>query len=296
MKIAETRNNYLAGKDTKPEFIQRMYWEHHSKLCDYASYLKQTNISSIEIIDDALVMTSRDKGVKMMCPMGDYRVAPIEALNFLDYEVADSAMIMRLVSPTDCIFDVGANMGWYSINIAKTYPQSTVHAFEPVDKNYSFLKNNIKLNQIQNISAYHFGLSNECKELTFYFYSEGGGNASSVNISGRKDAELVTCHVERLDDFARKNNLQIDFIKCDVEGAELFVFQGAMETLQRDRPIVFAEMLRKWSAKFNYHPNDIVNLFSSLGYQCFYVAGDLLRELKEMTEETVETNFFSCTL
>lgn len=292
MKIADTRNDFLGGKITKPEFIQMMYQEHHSKLFDYANYLKQTNITSIEITDDAIVMTSRDKGVKMICPLGDYRVAPVEALNFLDYETTDSAMIMRLVSPNDCVIDIGANMGWYSINIAKTYPQSKVHAFEPIPKTYSFLEQNIKLNHVSNIVAHHFGLSNERKDLTFYFYPEGSGNASSANLSERTDAELVACHVERLDDFVSANKVHVNFIKCDVEGAELFAFQGGKETLQRDKPIVFTEMLRKWAAKFNYHPNEIIALFASLGYRCFYADGSTLKELAEMTDVTAETNFF----
>ncbi|HLO94734.1 MAG TPA: FkbM family methyltransferase, partial [Burkholderiaceae bacterium] len=127
---------------------------------------------------------------------------------------------------------------------------------------------------------------------TFYFYPEGSVNASSVNVSERRDAELITCHVERLDDFVSNNKLHVDFIKCDVEGAELFVFQGATETLQRDKPIVFTEMLRKWAAKFNYHPNEIIALFASFEYRCFYAGENALKELAEMTDETVETNFF----
>lgn len=88
------------------------------------------------------------------------------------------------------------------------------------------------------------------------------------------------------------NQLHVDFIKCDVEGAELLAFQGAKETLQRDKPIVFTEMLRKWAAKFNYHPNEIIMLFSTFGYRCFYADGEALKELLVMTDETLETNFF----
>ncbi len=292
MKITDTRNDFLGGKISKPDFIQAMYQAHHSKLFDYANYLKQTNIASIEISDDRVILISRDKGVKMICPIGDYRVAPVEALNFLDYETTDSAMIMHLVSPNDCVLDIGANMGWYSINIAKTYPQSNVHAFEPIPKTYSFLEQNIKLNEVENVTSHHFGLSSERKDITFYFYPEGGVNASSANLSERVDAELITCHVERLDDFVNVNKLKIDFIKCDVEGAELFVYQGAIETLQRDKPIVFTEMLRKWAAKFNYHPNEILNLFASIGYRCFFADGATLKELFVMTDETTQTNFF----
>jgi len=292
MNISDTRNRFLRGEITKSEFIQTMYQEHHSKLFDYSSFIKQTNIASIEIADDKVVMTSRDKGVRMICPVGDYRVAPVEALNFLDYETIDSAMIMKLVSPTDCVIDIGANMGWYAINIAKTYPQTKVHAFEPIPKTYSFLEKNIELNNISNISSNNFGLSDERKDLTFYFYPEGSGNASSENMSDRDDAELLTCHVERLDDFVSENNLHVDFIKCDVEGAEIFAFKGGINTLQRDKPIVFTEMLRKWSAKFGYHPNEIITLFSDIGYKCFVVEEERLVEFFNMDDSTIETNFF----
>jgi FkbM family methyltransferase len=290
--INETLVKYENGVIDKPSFIKAMYEEHHAALFGYSTYLQKTNIASIEITDDAVVMTSRDKGVKMICPPGDHRVAPIEALNFLDYETIDSAMIMKLVSPNDCVVDIGANMGWYSINIAKTYPSCKVHAFEPIPKTYGYLEKNIKLNQLGNIFPHHFGLSSERKDLTFYFYPEGSGNASSANLSERKDAELVTCHVEKLDDFVITNKLHVDFIKCDVEGTELFAFQGAVETLKRDKPIVFTEMLRKWAKKFDYHPNEIIKLFTSLGYHCFYAEGNTLKKLDEMTDETVETNFF----
>ncbi|MGV3581305.1 MAG: FkbM family methyltransferase [Methylophilus sp.] len=292
MNILDTRTDYLNGEISKPDFIRKMYQHHHSKLFDYAKYIKQTNIASIEIFDDKVIVTSRDNGVKMICPEGEHRVAPIESLNFLDYETIDSAMIMRLISPEDCVIDIGANMGWYSINIAKVFPKSKVYAFEPIPKTYAFLTQNIQLNNISNIKPFQFGLSNEKKDLVFYFYPEGGVNASLANVSEREDVELIKCHVERLDDFVAENELKVDFIKCDVEGAEIFAFKGAFETLKRDKPIVFTEMLRKWSAKFNYHPNEIISMFSSIGYKCFYCSGTNLIEIEAMTDETIETNFF----
>ena len=86
---------------------------------------------------------------------------------------------------------------------------------------------------------------------------------------------------------------KIDFIKCDVEGAELFVFQGALKLLAQDKPIVFTEMLRKWAAKFDYHPNQIIELFQGLGYQCFTAdAEGKLRAFGLMDDQTQETNFF----
>lgn len=290
--LQDIRDQHLSGALSKPEYIQKMYQLHHAQLFEYAKYLPKTDVESIEIRDGKVIMTSKKYGVRMLCPEGDHRVAPVESLNFMNYEEKDANMILKLVPAKGVVFDIGANMGWYSLIIAKKCTGCQIHAFEPIPKTYSFLEQNIKLNQLPNIVAHHFGLSNESKDLTFYFYPEGSGNASSANLSERADAELITCHVERLDDFAGINRLHADFIKCDVEGAELFAFQGAVETLKKDNPIVFTEMLRKWAVKFNYHPNEIIALFSSLQYCCFYAEGPNLKELAEMTDETVETNFF----
>lgn len=290
--LQEIRNQYLSGTLSKPDYIQSMYQLRHAQLFEYAKYLAQTDVEAIEIKDGEVIMTSRKYGIRMLCPEGDHRVAPIESLNFQNYEEKDASMILNLVPEQGIVLDVGANMGWYSLLIARQVKGCQIHAFEPIPRTYSFLTKNINLNRAECVTAHPFGLSNERKDLTFYFYPEGSGNASSANLSERSDAELVTCHVERLDDFANANQLHVDFIKCDVEGAELFAFQGAKETLQRDKPIVFTEMLRKWAAKFDYHPNEIITMFSSFGYRCFYAEGRALKELIEMTDDTVETNFF----
>jgi hypothetical protein len=77
-----------------------------------------------------------------------------------------------------------------------------------------------------------------------------------------------------------------------VEGAELLVFKGAMDTIARDKPIVFSEILRKWSEKFSYNPNEIFTLFHAQGYEAFTVKGKYLSQFGSMDENTIETNFF----
>src|SRR4051812_26601522 len=83
----------------------------------------------------------------------------------------------------------------------------------------------------------------------------------------------------------------MDLLKCDVEGAELFVFRGGRETLARHQPIIFAEMLRKWSAKFEYHPNDIISFLRPLDYSCFALDSAGLSRCDEVTDATTQTNF-----
>jgi len=98
--------------------------------------------------------------------------------------------------------------------------------------------------------------------------------------------------VRKLDNFISERKLKVDFIKCDVEGAELFVFKGGIETIKIHKPIILAEMLRKWATNFNYHPNEIIELLSDIGYRCFTAKGEKLIEFFTMDEKTVETTFF----
>lgn len=291
--MTQLRAAFVAGELSKPDYISAMYEQHHAQLFEYANYLPHTDIAAIEIRDSRVVMTSREHGIKIVCPPGDHRVTPVETLNFLRYEQTDSNMIMRLVEPGDTVLDIGANMGWYSLNIAKTHPSCTVHAFEPIPDTYQVLCENVSLNGVRNVHPHPYGFSSETKDLTFYFYPEGSGNASAADLSGRDDVRRITCHVEQLDHAPSLLGIgRVAFIKCDVEGAELFVFQGGRALLARDQPIVFSEMLRKWAAKFHYHPNEIIALFKALGYRCFTAESEGLREFHEMDEATLATNFF----
>lgn len=291
-KIEQKRLDYFLGNIAKPEFIKMMYDDWHENLFEYAASLHQTNCKSIEIIDGEVIMTTRDRGLRFAAVERDRRIAPIAMLNFYDYEKEETRMIENLVGKSCCVLDVGANIGWYSITLATARRDAKVFAFEPIPRTYETLKKNIDLNKLTNIQANNIGFSDKPGTFPFYYYPEGSGNASLSNLTGREDVESIECKLSTIDDFVRKQNIQVDFIKCDVEGAELMVFRGGVTTIERDKPIVFSEILRKWSAEFNYNPNEIFELFYVLGYKAFTVDGEKLKNFIKMDEATVETNFF----
>jgi len=110
-------------------------------------------------------------------------------------------------------------------------------------------------------------------------------------VAARDDARRVVGLTLTLDDWARNTGVAPDYIKVDVEGAELLVLQGGQATLAQHRPKVFAELLRKWSAPFGYHPNDVLALLASLGYGCWAVGPRGVRRLLAVTDDTPETNY-----
>jgi FkbM family methyltransferase len=291
MSLTATRQRFEEKMLTKEAYIEAMH-EHHARLFEYVEYLRSTDIASLEIRDDGVTATYRDTGVKLICDPIDKRTGPIETLNFGSYEREEVSLFLAMIGHARTLFDIGANIGFYSITAAKTLPHLNVYAFEPIPKTYDYLARNVALNQAGNVRTHNFGFSEREENLSFYYYPEGSGNASTRNLSSASTVSELVCHVKRLDDFVAQQGVRVDAIKCDVEGAELLVFRAGLETLREHRPIILTEMLRKWSAQFGYHPNEIISLLRDIGYSCFAMRDGGLVDFEQMDESTIETNFF----
>jgi FkbM family methyltransferase len=292
--LKDLKAAYIAKPTAKLPFVIAMY-DIHKYLFEYAEILKDTDISSIQITDDQIVMTFRESGVKMLLMKGDTSIPPLTAFNFGSYEKEELNVALRLIGKNmkedSTVLDIGANVGWFSLHVANQFRNVTVCAFEPIPYAFECLKNNISLNNFTNIKPLNIGLSNERKTREFYCDPVRCGSASLTNIAEVENVDVILCEVRTLDDVVKENNTTVDFIKCDVEGAELFVFQGGLETIDKYKPVILTEMLRKWSAKFHYHPNDIIRLLRGYGYQCYRIINNELEIFHEMDDNTVETNF-----
>lgn len=205
-----------------------------------------------------------------------------------DYERAERDALIALAKPGDVLFDVGAYVGWYSVEFARRVPGSKVYAYEPIAENRIELNKNI--GDLKNVFVFPFGVADYNDFSTFYVSNQESGTASLAPLE--EDRFGATTTVEKMVstiDITCSYRHPPNFIKIDVEGAEFLVLKGARETLKRYRPIVLCEMLRKWSRRFNYHPNDIIDYMRELDYECRTIDG---RPFTTMTNDTVERNFF----
>ena len=182
MSLFELKAAYQSGKLAKQQYIDEMH-RLHAALFEYAAYLRDTDIAEITIIAQEVVMTTKVAGVRLCCDPADKRTVPVEILNFGTYEQKELDMMGRLMGDDFTVWDVGANIGWYSINLAKAFPGSRILAFEPIPATYRQLQRNIELNQVRNVEALNFGFSNQAGTSTFCSYPECSGNASAVNLT-----------------------------------------------------------------------------------------------------------------
>jgi len=291
MSLFETKQSYSDGKSLKHEFVDAMH-KQHLILNDYAKYIKDTEIKKILIENGEVYMTT-DEDIVLWCNFVDKGSIPLVNLSFGGYEKEERLCVAGMIGQSDVVFDIGANYGWYSLNIAKKYPNARIYAFEPIPYSFDILSRNIGLNNIKNINVFNIGIGKENTVLEFNYNKDASGATSMVNLLDRENVEKIKCGIRTLDSFVQEKSIdRVDFIKCDIEGAEFFALQGGKGVLERCRPKLFVEMLRKWSAKFGYHPNDIIGFMGGLGYLCFELADGGLRRIDVMTDETVSTNFF----
>lgn len=291
MKLDELKQRFRSGELAKPDFIAQAL-QQHRLLFDYVGITQSTEVREIRITPEGVCFQLGEDGIWLLAPPDEARVAPIEAMNFDRYEPQETRVMDLLARGARHILDVGANIGWFSVRFARRMPGAHVHAFEPIPPTYGYLRRNVDINGVgARVSTYNCGLSESSGVVDFFISPTSGTNASLLNVANASDARSVRATITTLDAWTSEQGVVPDFIKCDVEGAELLVFRGAGETLAQHRPRVFAELLRKWSRPFGYHPNDMLRYFADLGYVCFAVGAQGVRSITEVTEQTEETNF-----
>lgn len=293
--ITNLARDYSAGKLEKYEYIDRMH-KFNKSLSYIANRIKDTDIQKIEIVDDLLIFTTRRMGIKMAFHGLDRRGVPFDMINFGEYEVEDEQVLHFIVSNSKTIFDIGANIGWYSILFSKINPSSLIYSFEPIGETYKYLVTNTVLNQSLNVNLYNLGLKDSAGLAKYYYFPEGSVLASERNVIESSKAKTVLCPVSTLDSFVEtqlRKDENIDFIKCDVEGAEKMVVEGGIGVISQMLPALFIELFAKWTQKFGYHPNDLIRRLSSLGYKCYMYLDDTLQEFSTYREiEGERLNFF----
>jgi FkbM family methyltransferase len=291
MEFSLLQKNYSEGSITKSEFIDQALTTHQT-LWQYSEYLSACDVHSITISEGKVCFVVGPEFVKLTAPIGESRVAPLEILNFKSYEPVESQAMNILACGATAVLDVGANIGYHSIRLALRDPQLKVYSFEPLPSFAQSLQYNISLNNVgERVFSFNYGLSNENGSFDFFLAPGNGTNVSLKNVANRLDAIRVIGLTMTLDDWVCNFGVHPEFLKIDVEGAEYLVLKGGMNYIQAHKPKILAELLRKWSAPFGYHPNEVLNFMFNIGYRCWSLGDSGIVNITSITDQTIETNF-----
>jgi FkbM family methyltransferase len=188
-------------------------------------------------------------------------------------------LIQHMLGPTEVGVDVGANRGVYTYLMSiRVGCQGRVHAVEPFPGNDARLRTIAR--RRGNITVHTVAASDHSGRGVLRVPMHDGHPIDALaslrpDQGGRQENCVVP--LSTLDELL-EGERRISFLKCDVEGHEQQVFEGAARVLNRDHPVVFAEVEER-------HRKDSIEdtfaFFDAAGYRGWFVTGSELRPLQE---------------
>ncbi|AFZ13627.1 methyltransferase FkbM family [Crinalium epipsammum PCC 9333] len=195
-----------------------------------------------------------------------------------------SDLITFFMKENGIFLDVGANIGYHSLYIASSFENSECICFEPNSLIYQQLNRNIKLNnRLKNIRAYDVAISNFDGEVEFYMQDESPYNRGISSLTHNWDLKLDTHGVKqisvqaaKLDDFLEESlKSRISVIKIDTQGTEYQVICGAMDIIEKSKPVIFFEFETAYQPENPAESlKEILNKIYGFGYKVFLVKSE----------------------
>jgi FkbM family methyltransferase len=156
------------------------------------------------------------------------------------YEPEEVDLILKHMGEDDIVLDLGANVGNHAIALATARPNATIHVFEPIKKTCELLRRNIALNDLKNIDASNLDIAVDAEDGVLNMVQR-------INLASSREA------TEGIGPAIPKRALRalwperVDFIKMDVEGAELRIIKSVLDLIRRDRTKIILECYKSTS-------------------------------------------------
>jgi len=190
------------------------------------------------------------------------------------FEVTERAFLNHFLRPGDVFVDVGANIGLFTLIAASCVgPKGKVVAFEPTKVTYTRLVENIRLNNLSNVSCVNLALSDRSGHVDLIQSTDGfdAWNSLAEPTMGKTfSSERV--EVVEWDRYARTHNLAglVTMMKIDVEGWEQRVLAGGKEVFARpDAPVLQVEFTDAAAKAARSSCRNLYEFLQSLGYRMF---------------------------
>jgi FkbM family methyltransferase len=183
----------------------------------------------------------------------------------------------KYINKESIVLEGGCHIGTHTLKLGLLGKQ--VLSFEPMIKSNIILRENLKINNITNVTVYNEGLSNKTEVAYFEWigHNNPGGSGLTNNPMGKPNYEkniktsnypvnLITIDSLQLE--------KLDFIKLDVEGYEINVIEGALDTIKKCNPIITMEVWENFNGKYSLqHAKSTFKILLDNGYTIHHIRG-----------------------
>ncbi len=236
----------------------------------------------------------RRKNIFYLLKLKDYVSLKIFLTGTL--EKNDSVFTFNLLKEGDVAIDIGANIGYYTLNFSKILKNSgKVFAFEANKLNYHILSINAIQNNFNNIQIHNKIISNTRN----YFKENLINNDSGLTYYTKDSNEFESSKGVLLDDYLddiSKINKRVRILKIDVEGAEYLILKSAEKLLDSNfaPEYILIELYQDYLKRFDSSIEDVISFLKGKDYLGPYVVkNSSLVELNIVTGlESIDGNFF----
>ena len=181
-----------------------------------------------------------------------------------------TGIFLKLIKKVNTFYDIGANIGYYSLLAAMENKKVKVVGFEPATGPLFYFNENVRINSFRNIVVEPVALSHKDGEIEFYEiknkkyryleYNLGGESNTGSKTTGRNFV-LNKVKTTTLDNYVKINSeMQIDLIKMDTEGTENLILEYSHLVLSEMKPVIICETL------FNTIEPELEKIMRSYGY------------------------------
>ena len=155
------------------------------------------------------------------------------------HEPFGTAILLSILRDDMTVVELGANIGYYTMQEACSRRLRRVVAIEPNPVSFGILAQNVAMNGCQNIDLHNIAISDVDGTLPFYISK----HSNICGIAPRADYERkIDVPVMRLDSLLEREGVgHVDMVRMDIEGHEIHALRGMMETLRRDKPWICME-------------------------------------------------------
>lgn len=213
-----------------------------------------------------------------------------------DYEHKEQLLARSIIKPDMTVFDVGANVGDYTRLFSHLVGEcGRVYAFEPTKEIFHRLIESSPFGNAKTVLTNTALYSSTGKHI-FYEFQSGfeAFNSLAVPNTEHKPVRSVEVDTVALDDFCSHNNIDyIDYLKVDTEGAELEIFKGADEWLNKKRiSFIQFEISKAFLAGFKISSGQVFQCLRDYGYSCHKInkdggIGDKVRDTGEYQDNFI---------
>lgn len=178
------------------------------------------------------------------------------------WEEKSIVTLRHLLPPGGTAVDIGAHIGFMTFHMAEQVgQQGRVIAFEPSTWSFERLQANAELNDQPQVRLERLGLSHRQEVLEDVLVPY------SYPLVGERPWGRDTVSLCPLDEYFKQNPIErLDLLKCDTDGWEVEVFEGASETLSKFCPDILFEINPRGLSERNQSMNRLIELVSDLGY------------------------------